>query len=167
MQGGRALETVQGKLGEARLAEFNANPNNDPSLYTQVLLGDGVQIASGTPTYDDTGHITNMNELTFKPNESLQWLQDYVGRMVGFDERVLISKSYAKLRQVTLTYNVPTAFFGNSGIRASISLVGRNLLYFAKRKDIDLDSFIGTNTSSQMLQSPTTRRYGFNINLTF
>ena len=128
-------------------------------------MGDGVQIASGTPAYTN-GYITNLNELTFKPNSSEQYLQDYIGRMVGFDEYVLINKSYAKLRQVTLTYNVPAGVLGNS-VRASISLVGRNLLYFAKRKDLDLDSFIGTNTSSQMLQSPTLRRYGINVNLTF
>jgi len=48
-----------------------------------------------------------------------------------------------------------------SGIRqASISLVGRNLLYFAKRTDSDLDQFIGTNLGAQILQSPTLRRYG-------
>jgi len=33
--------------------------------------------------------------------------------------------------------------------------------------DIDLDQFIGTNTGAQILQSPTLRRYGVNINLTF
>jgi hypothetical protein len=50
---------------------------------------------------------------------------------------------------------------------ASFSLVGRNLFYFAKRKDIDWDSFIGTYTAAQDLRSPTLRRYGVNINLTF
>jgi TonB-linked SusC/RagA family outer membrane protein len=167
MQGGRAIETVQGDIGKARLAEFNANPNNDPSIYTPVLTGSGVQIASGTPVFEN-GQITNMSELTFKPNASVQYLQDYIGRMVGFDEPVLINKSYAKLRQVMITYNLPSAFLQRMGIRqTSVSLVGRNLLYFAKRKDLDLDSFIGTSTSSQILQSPTLRRYGINLNLVF
>lgn len=163
MQGGRAIETVQGAFGQARLDEFNANPNNDPSIYTPTLVGDGVVISSGEPVYEN-GYITNLNELTFAPNTEKQYLQDYIGRMVGFDEYVLISKSFAKLRQVMITYNIP-AF--KNGMRASVSLTGRNLLYFAKRKDIDLDSFIGTTTASQMLQSPTMRRYGINFNLTF
>jgi hypothetical protein len=87
---------------------------------------------------------------------------------VSFDERIMIKNTYAKLRQLMLTYNLPSATLQRMGIRqASISLVGRNLLYFAKRKDIDLDQFIGTNTGAQILQSPTLRRYGVNINLTF
>jgi hypothetical protein len=61
--------------------------------------------------------------------------------------------------------------------KVSVSIVGRNLLYFAARKDIDLDQFasgynasdrtlVGTNGGSD-LESPTSRRYGFNIHLTF
>jgi hypothetical protein len=168
LQGGRGIETVQGAYGAARLAEFNANPNNDNSIYTPTYLGQGVVITSGTPVVDATGKITNMSELTFGPNTSMQYLQDYVNREVGFDERIMISKSFAKLRQLTLTYNLPSASLQRMGIRqASVSLIGRNLLYFAKRTDIDLDQFIGTNTGAQILQSPTLRRYGVNVNLTF
>ena len=56
----------------------------------------------------------------------------------------------------------------------SISLVGRNLLYFSKRKDIDLDQYAsGYNDSDRslnnggILQSPTARRFGLNINASF
>ncbi len=168
MQGGRDISTVEGAYGAARLAEFNANPNNDPNNIPATMVGQGVQVASGTPKVDANGNITNMSELTFKPNTTATSLQDYIGREVGFDERVLISKSFAKLRQVTITYQLPSSFLNRTGIRqASISLVGRNLLYFAARTDIDLDQFIGTNTGAQILQSPTLRRYGVNINLTF
>jgi hypothetical protein len=45
-------------------------------------------------------------------------------------------------------------------------LVGRNLLYFADKKDMDIDSYAGSDSYSS-LQSPSQRRYGFNINLTF
>jgi hypothetical protein len=71
------------------------------------------------------------------------------------------------LREVTLTYRAPQRWFeGGKFLRsASFSLVGRNLLYFAEKKDIDLDQYIGTNYSG--LQSPTAKRYGININLTF
>jgi hypothetical protein len=52
------------------------------------------------------------------------------------------------------------------GVRqASVSLVGRNLLYVAQYKDIDLDQFLTGGVSS--LQTPTTRRYGINLNLIF
>jgi hypothetical protein len=79
---------------------------------------------------------------------------------------------------------VPQKFLGSNGVirSASISLVGRNLLYFFpdKFKDVDVDQYSqatysvqanGQYTSSPSyltgLQTPTTRSYGFNINLTF
>jgi hypothetical protein len=45
----------------------------------------------------------------------------------------IVKKTYAKLREVTITYNVLKKFLGNNGVirSASISLVGRNLLYFS------------------------------------
>jgi len=167
LQGGREISTVQGAYGAARLAEFNQNPNNDPNNIPQTYTGQGV-VASGPLELDANGNPTNLNQLTFTPNTVKSSLQDYIGREVGFDERVLISSTFAKLRQVTISYNIPTAVLKKSGLRqASISLVGRNLLYFAKRTDIDLDQFIGGNLGAQILQSPTLRRYGVNINLTF
>jgi hypothetical protein len=81
-----------------------------------------------------------------------------------------MSKTYAKLREVTLSYELPKQWLGRSFIsRATVSLVGRNLIYFYKDprfKDVDLDQY-NYATSGTALQSPTTRRYGFNINLVF
>jgi hypothetical protein len=48
---------------------------------------------------------------------------------------------------------------------ASISLIGRDLLYFSKNKNIDLDQFI--NEGSSPLQTPTVKSYGLNLNLKF
>ncbi len=72
-----------------------------------------------------------------------------------------------KLREVVITYDLPKKLFDNTFIQqASISLVGRNLLYFAERSDIDIEQYAGTNGSSG-LQTPTMRRFGFNININF
>ena len=172
LQGGREISTVQGAYGVARLAEFNANPTNDPNKApAAVYTGVGVALdpSSPLPSIDPvTGQITNEGALTLVPNTTPYTLQDYIGTETKFDERYLISKTFVKLRQVTLTYNIPSAILSRYGVRAaSISFVGRNLLYFSKRTDIDWDSFIGTYTSAQDLRSPTLRRYGVNINLTF
>jgi hypothetical protein len=71
-----------------------------------------------------------------------------------------------KLREVTVTYNLPSNLLQKTFIKkASVSLVGRNLLYFAKKSDIDIDQFLNGGYSS--LQTPTTRRYGVNVSLTF
>ncbi len=172
LQGGREISTAEGAYGVARLAEFNANPNNDPTVSpTPTYVGQGVALASDSPApkVDPiTGQITNMGALRLVPNTTPYSLQDYIGTETKFDERVLISRSFAKLRQVTITYNLPSAVLAKTAFRAaSISLVGRNLLYFATRTDVDWDMFIGTYSTAQDLRSPTLRRYGVNINLTF
>ena len=172
LQGGREISTAQGAYGDARLAEFNANPNNDPNKApAKTYVGQGVALtpSSPLPTVDPvTGQITNESELQLVTNTTPYSLQDYIGTETKFDERYLISKTFVKLREVTITYNLPSTVLNRTALRAaSVSLVGRNLLYFAKRKDVDWDSFVGTYTSAQDLRSPTLRRYGININLTF
>jgi len=99
-------------------------------------------------------------------NTTPTYLQDYISKYYGTDEGNLISKTYAKLREVTIGYNIPAKLLGKSFIRtASITLVGRNLLYFSKVKDVDIDQYADKSYST--LQTPTTRRYGINLNFTF
>jgi hypothetical protein len=91
-----------------------------------------------------------------------------------------MSKTYMKLRDITLTYAVPNASLpkGISGL--SVSFVARNVLYWAPNSaaklqpwlhgnnqyDVDMDQFPGM-TAYTDLQTPTMRRYGFNLNVKF
>jgi hypothetical protein len=80
-----------------------------------------------------------------------------------------MSKTFAKLREITLGYTLPSGLLDKTFIRsASISFVARNLFYFAdkKHKDVDIDQYAGSQSSTS-LQSPTVKRFGFNINLVF
>ncbi|MFD2573583.1 SusC/RagA family TonB-linked outer membrane protein [Spirosoma soli] len=159
-QGGRNIETAEGALGEARKQDVQG---------VKAYLGEGVQIV-GTESriagYDANGNITNYSELQFVPNETKTFAQDYVARVYGQTEAFLISRSFAKLREVVIGYTLPSTLLNRLGVRqATVSVVGRNLLYFAERKDLDLDQFVTGGIST--LQTPTTRRYGINLNLTF
>ena len=180
-QGGTDLSTVQGVIGAARLAEWNSTATGTKAP-TPALIGNeygqGVKIVSGTPRYEN-GKIANLDELTFAPNVTPITVQGYLnGTIKTIDESFMFSRSYAKLREVTLGYTFNKSFLERVGIRtASFSLVGRNLLYFAKRKDFDIDQYAsGYNSadrtasgtaSNSALQSSTFRRFGFNINLSF
>ncbi|MBL7872033.1 MAG: SusC/RagA family TonB-linked outer membrane protein [Cyclobacteriaceae bacterium] len=159
-RGGRHIETVEGAMGVARAQDAQG---------VKSWVGEGVVISNNAAIeYDPiTGAITNYDELQFSPNTTATYLQDWISRYYAAEEANVISRSYAKLREVTLTYNFPSATLERTFMkRASVSLVGRNLLYFAEKKDVDIDQFVSPDSYSS-LQSPTLRRYGFNVNITF
>lgn len=169
MRGGRNIETVQGAFGVARESD-NAHAG-DPN-YTGVYVGQGVVVSNNVSiNYDGTtGAILNYKDLQFSPNTKTTQVQDYISKYYGIAESNMMSKTYAKLRELTLTYELPSSVLSGSFIsKVTVSLVGRNLIYFYKDKrfkDVDLDQY-NYSTSGTGLQSPTTRRFGFNINITF
>ncbi|NEU67224.1 SusC/RagA family TonB-linked outer membrane protein [Spirosoma agri] len=156
-QGGRHIETIQGALGAAR-------PNDVKGIKSYV--GDGVVLTSGSINYDVNGNVLNYGELKYAPNTIQTFEQDYIARAFGSTESFLMSRSFAKLREVIIGYSLPQNLLRRVGVKqASVSVVGRNLLYFAQYKDIDLDQYLTGGLST--LQTPTTRRYGINLNLVF
>ena len=180
MNGGTAIESDQGALKTARAAEWLSTSDGTAPIKA-AYVAPGVVITSGTPQYAN-GQITNLKDLNFAPNTTATTVQNYLSSSLGsnFDEYYMISRTFVKLRDVQIAYNLPSRVIGKSVFKsASISLVGRNLLYFAKRKDFDIDQYgSGSNVSNYGVQqsgtssdvtlsSPTFRRFGFNLNLTF
>jgi hypothetical protein len=180
--GGTAPGTAEGAYGAARAAEW-ASTDNDTKPATPEYVGPGVVITSGTPQFGPGGVITNMSQLTFAPNTQKVFVQSYISSGIGgnFDEAYMISRSFAKLREADIGYNFPSSVLQGTFIKkASINIVGRNLLYFAAHKDIDLDEYAsGYDADSRVLtgqgevgnpvtlSSPTARRFGLNLHLTF
>jgi TonB-linked SusC/RagA family outer membrane protein len=171
LQGGRHVEAAEGALGAAR-------PSDEANI--PAYTGIGVNL-TGAPIQLDpiTGQITNMKDLTVTKNSTKSLVQPFVYNAASIPDLIMISKTYAKLREVTLTYKFPQKLLGKQSFiqNASLSFVGRNLLYFFpnKYKDIDVDQYsqgftAAPGSSSAYyagLQTPTTRSYGFNLNLSF
>jgi TonB-linked SusC/RagA family outer membrane protein len=176
LQGGRHIETATGDLGAAR-------PYDEANI--AAYTGQGVNLSgpNGIQLDPITGVIINSKELTETVNTTKSQVQPFVTREASIPDLDVISKTYAKLREVTITYNFSQQLIGKQSIftAASISLVGRNLIYFFpnKYKDIDIDQYsqaiyntnssgaYTTSTFTAGLQTPTTRSFGFNLNLTF
>ena len=160
-RGGRHIETAEGAFGEARFQDYKG---------IKTYVGEGVKIVSGTPIYDAvTGKLTNEKALGFAPNDIKTFAQDYISRYYGQDGGNLMDKTFSKLREITLGYTFPESLMKKTVFRsATVSFVGRNLFYFQEKqnKDVDLDQYAGTQTSTS-LQTPTVRRFGLNINLVF
>jgi TonB-linked SusC/RagA family outer membrane protein len=169
MRGGRNALTAEGALGDARYQDWQ---QYGKAGYTGSYVGEGVVVSNGASiNYDSqTGRILNAEALQFAPNTTKVFVQDYVSRYYGVDEASLMSKTFGKLREVTISYDLPRTLLASTFIqKVSVSLIGRNLLYFygdKRFKDIDLDQY-NYATGSTGLQSPTVRSYGLNLNATF
>ncbi|MEP6684375.1 MAG: SusC/RagA family TonB-linked outer membrane protein [Parafilimonas sp.] len=169
MRGGRNIETVQGAFGASR-ADDNAHAGD--ASWQGSYVGNGVVVSNNTPiNYDaQTGAILNYNNLKFSSNSSTTLVQQYVSDYYNTKEANLMSKTFASLREVTLGYSLPESILKNSFIsKLDVTLVARNLIYFYKDKrfkDVDLDQY-NYATTSTVLQTPTTRRYGINVNIVF
>src|SRR5690606_16475248 len=81
----------------------------------------------------------------------------------GIDESVLYDRTFVKLRELTLSYQIPSNLLTKTPFKtASFSLVGRNLLLWSKVPYMDPDGYSGLQ-----LAEPTVRNIGFNVNLKF
>ena len=97
--------------------------------------------------------------------------EDYFGRIGGgtIGEEFVYDASFVKLREVQLTYRLPSRWLAGTPIQlASISLVGRNLwLIHSNTDNIDPESNF-TNNNVQGLEHsgvPQVRSLGFNFNV--
>jgi Outer membrane protein beta-barrel family len=78
--------------------------------------------------------------------------------------------SFAKLREVAITYRLPKTLFGNVFQNASISAVGSNLWIINKNvPHADPESGLSAGNGQGYLSGsyPTMRTYGFKLDLTF
>ncbi|MDF7817212.1 SusC/RagA family TonB-linked outer membrane protein [Runella sp. MFBS21] len=159
-RGGRHIATVQGDMGVARLADTEGR---------KTWVGPGVVLTGGTISYDPDGKILNYGELKFTPMSTTYatYLQDWISRYYNSTEGNIMNRTFVKLREVQVGYSLPAGLLGKNIRQATISLVGRNLLYFAHSKDLDVEQFVNYSNRSSSLQTPTLRRYGININFTF
>jgi len=106
----------------------------------------------------------------FVPNDVVVSTTTFMGYYSGrqYHEAAVFDGSYVKLREATITYQLPGKWFDNNFMEAaSVSLVGRNLAIFHKNS-----RHIDTEISSADLgynygQLPSTRSLGFNLNVKF
>jgi len=170
VRGGANALTAEGALGAARYQDWL---NFGKTGYSGSYVGQGVVISNGVaPNYNSqTGAVLNYGALQYAPNTQTAFVQEYASEYYNVTEANLMSKTYAKLREVTINFEFPKTWLARTFIsKASASIYGRNLLYFYKDpefKDVDLDQYANTRTALTGLQSPSVRSYGINLKLSF
>lgn len=154
------------------------------SIRDDVVMNDDGTYASNTGGIRIQG--TDVN--TGQPNEIYVDAETYFYDRRDFPtEANLISGTYIKLRELAFTYNIPSAVCSKIKIqRASISLIGNNLLLFHGFQDVpdyfgistdakikapfDPESSMGYSNSGVGVEYgalPSARSLGFNISVTF
>ncbi|CAG4997848.1 TonB-dependent receptor P26 [Dyadobacter sp. CECT 9275] len=149
LEAGQVIETLEGRA--------NGYDISQP--------GNGV-IGKGVIQNSDGSYRVNDVKLTAREyHQSRTGNRDYAGGGI-FDA------SYAKLREMRLSYTVPGKFLNKAKIKGlNVSIVGRNLAVWSKVPHIDPEtSSLSGGTIVPGIESvgmPTTRSWGFNVGFNF
>ncbi|MFD2874238.1 SusC/RagA family TonB-linked outer membrane protein [Mucilaginibacter ximonensis] len=162
--GGLMYSTTNQKMwwGGTNMGTLN-HYRDEANAGKATYVGQGVVVTSGTVIYDSNGNITS-DTRKYAPNAKAVNYIDYMTNTsnAANTNYNYYSQTFLKLREVTLTYQVPNKWLGKSFVKGlNVSAVGRNLLLFAKIPNVDPD------TGLDNLQTPSTRTFGLNLNLKF
>lgn len=108
-----------------------------------------------------------------KKNTAILSAQDYYKAVYSssLNESAIYDASFIKLREIKIGYMLPQSLVQKWGLQAvNIALVGRNLGYLSKHTpNIDPETAFNTGNGQglETLQIPTTRSFGFNLNVSF
>lgn len=130
------------------------------------FLGQGVKVVSGSVTFDAFGNITSDTRV-FAPNDIKTTYRQYVidlhnsSAWGGNGSKAdTYSKTYLKLREVSLSYTLPSKYLHKIAKSASVSFIGQNVLLWAKDfKYSDPDG------GYEDFSDPSVRYLGFKLNL--
>ena len=168
--------------------------DDDPNMSLSTLEGRTVYSvdydADGEPVYtlEDEGGVVGpglmYNESgELVPNDVVVpaggagytgYFYNYYGNGFNRDniEAATYDATYFKLRELSLSYDLPLPLINKIGLgSARVSFIGRNLLLFSDVPTIDPETYSIRNgtfvNGYESTQLPSTRSYGFSINLGF
>jgi outer membrane receptor protein involved in Fe transport len=154
----------------------SASTGNTTGVYANTLFGRSKEFGGLTWT-DEKGKVRDdgvifegVNENTGAPNARPIPASEY--HSASSHEKYVYDASYVKLRDISLTYNFKKSLVQKWGVGGlSIAAVAHNVAILYHDKDLDTDPEVGLNTSNVQgvtgLTRPSTRSFGFNINLKF
>jgi TonB-linked SusC/RagA family outer membrane protein len=132
------------------------------------FVGKGVKVVSGSVTYDSFGNITS-DTREYATNDVATTYKQYVidlhnsSAWGGNGSRAdTYSKTFVKLREISVTYAIPEKFLKGKAKAASVSFVGQNV--FLKAKDF---KYSDPDGGVEDFADPSVRYLGCNIKLTF
>ena len=139
----------------------NANLYGDGSVAATLAGRDGFVVDGVT----ENG-ATNTTEVTAE-----QYWTALGGRNTPVGELFTYDASNIRLREVSLGYSLPSSLIGDTPFKSvKLSFVARNLFFISNSAEgFDPDQVLGTANRQgiEAFNLPSTRGYGFNLNLSF
>lgn len=156
---------VSGSHPDSLTPEREADVRNPGS---KNFIGQGVKVVSGKVTYDQYGNVLS-DDRVFAPNDVATTYSQYIsdlhaGIAWGGTGRPAdcYSTTFIKLREASLSYQIPTDWSRGILESASVALVGQNLWMWAKDfKYSDPDGGVDN------FNDPSVRYIGMNLKLNF
>lgn len=172
VNGGLANTRTESYMWQAGVHPNSLSPERALDVATpgsNNYLGQGAQVLpGGTVTFDANGNILTDTRV-FAANDVKTTYRNYMFDLHNSSawggngsKADTYSRTFFKLREISLSYNVPAKLLHNVARAASISLIGQNVLLKAKQfKYSDPDG------GNEDFADPSTRYLGFKINFTF
>lgn len=173
-----SLDGVMGGIMNTRTESYLWQSGNHPNSLTPEraadvanpgsanFLGQGVKVVSGSVTYDAFGNITS-DTREFAPNDIKTTYRQYAidlhnSSAWGGNGSIAdtYSKTFFKLREIAISYNLPAKYLGKAVKAATISFIGQNVLL--KAKDF---KYSDPDGGSEDFADPAVRYLGFKLNL--
>lgn len=162
-QKGGDIYSVNTKYGQATGLYAETAGNNDKGVPMRDAVDDGGGIRYDNTVFED-GTTNNVYVNASRWGRAFYYNNSPTARYV-FDA------SYVKLRELSLTYSLPSSVLKNTVIsNVSFSLIGRNLLIISKNVDHFDPEFQLSSGNQQGIETgawPTARTYGFNVKIGF
>lgn len=153
---------IGGQLYSGTDASLDASGVSDRTLKYRE---DGVTLEAVTNTGTADAPV-------WTPNTAHITGQQYWGAVSSIASNYIYDQTNIMLRQLALTYTLPSNLLKNTGLHAvSVSIVGNNLAFLYKKiENFDpMSSYSTSNFAQGMLYftPPTTRSIGFSVNVKF
>jgi hypothetical protein len=148
---GGKLYSVTNMFGEYAGVLENSIPGRENDWNDPGVLVEGIDVATGQP---NTKRIT---------------AEKYYHGLFGYTERYVYDAGYVKLRELRVSYNLPSTLANKimGAHAASIALTGRNLKMWTNVPNIDPE-FAYSSSNDQGIEvnmSPNPRSIGFNLRI--
>jgi hypothetical protein len=139
-------------------------------LHGETLNGRDNGLTVSGVTRNGEARTWNIPANPANPAEYL--IDNYYNNYALITENIVYDASFGKLREFSFGYTFPSTILNKTPFTsASLSFVGRDLfLLWSNVPNIDPESAYTTSGNAQGLEffaSPTTRNFGFNLNLNF